>query len=83
MPEVFERDPNVDCFRSLPRPVSGGGPATVSSQSWSSKLMVHVSKRGAQVKKWVRRLRGSWSGSWSEIWEVNGRQIFKDKDVGV
>lgn len=33
----LERKPKEECFRRRPRPVSGRGPATVSSQSWSRR----------------------------------------------
>uniref|UniRef100_A0A2P2ITP8 Uncharacterized protein LOC105647487 isoform X1 n=1 Tax=Rhizophora mucronata TaxID=61149 RepID=A0A2P2ITP8_RHIMU len=36
----------VECFRSLPRPFSGRGPATVSSQSLSSRPMARLSESG-------------------------------------
>lgn len=46
-------------FRSLPRPFSGRGPATVSSQSWSRSPMVaaHVRKKkgDTQVSKKKKR----------------------------
>ncbi|MCD7455821.1 hypothetical protein HAX54_029744 [Datura stramonium] len=48
LPE-FERGLKVEYFRSFPRPLSGRGPATVSSQSLSSKLMVQV-RESAHVK---------------------------------
>lgn len=55
MPEL-DRKLKVACFLSFPRPLSGGGPATVSSHSWSSnpidnnssREVAQVSKRGAR-----------------------------------
>ena len=38
----LDRKLKVLCLRSLPRPISGRGPATVSSQSWSSRPMLYV-----------------------------------------
>lgn len=48
LPEL-ERGLKVEYFRSFPRPLSGRGPATVSSQSLSSKLMAQISE-SAHVK---------------------------------
>ena len=38
----LDRKLKVLCLRSLPRPISGRGPATVSSQSWSSRPMLYI-----------------------------------------
>ena len=38
LPEL-DRAAKVFCFRSLPRPFSGRGPATVSSHNWSRRPM--------------------------------------------
>lgn len=40
LPEPDDRELKVDCFRSFPRPLSGGGPASVSSHSWLSMLIL-------------------------------------------
>ena len=47
----FDRKEKVECFRSFPRPLSGRGPARVSSHSWSSRPMVHASQDGARSRK--------------------------------
>lgn len=56
LPE-FDRELKVLNFRSFPRPLSGRGPATVSSQSWSSSPMgaqaraklAHVNRSAAEL----------------------------------
>ncbi|RWV80411.1 hypothetical protein BHE74_00059678 [Ensete ventricosum] len=40
LPPELGRKPKDECFRRRPRPVSGRGPATVSSQSWSRRPIV-------------------------------------------
>ncbi|GER55415.1 multiple epidermal growth factor-like domains protein 8 [Striga asiatica] len=53
LPE-FGRKLKVECFLSLPRPVSGRGPATVSSQSWSSRLIGSQFFRGWSLRTLAR-----------------------------
>jgi hypothetical protein len=41
-------------LRSLPRPESGRGPATVSSQSWSRKPIQHPARMRSALSTWLR-----------------------------
>lgn len=62
LPE-FDRGLKVEYFRSFPRPLSGRGPATVSSQSLSSKLIVQVSEsahvKGEKEKKEKKMIKST------------------------
>jgi hypothetical protein len=41
-------------LRSLPRPESGRGPATVSSQSWSRRPIQHPARMRSALSTWLR-----------------------------